>query len=136
MKYIVLFTEDTTISSRLPLPAMLEAVEATRPYLDDLRRREKVVDWGFYGVGHALYVIANVKTHAELHEITELLPLRQFCAISSNPILETGEFADVFAKIKREALAQWEKIVRISNSGSGSGSGAGNTGGGRVASMY
>ena len=113
MKYFLLFKEDTTVSSRFSLPAMLESAEATRPYLEDLRRREKVIDWGFYGVGHALYVIVNVRTHAELHELTELLPLRAFCSITSNPILETGEFVEVFAKIKRETLGQWERIIRM-----------------------
>ena len=112
MKYIALLKEDTTISVKLPVAGMLEAVEATRPYLDELKKRERCVDWGFYGVGHGLFAILNVKNHAELHEITELLPIRGFCSIEITPVLESGEFADVFAKIKREAIAANERMVK------------------------
>ena len=115
MKYIVLLTEDTTISTKLPVAGVMDAVEATRPYLDELKKRERVTDWGFYGAGHGLFAVINVKSHAELHEIVELIPARQFCALEINPVLESGEFADVFGKIKREVLANNERWTKGSS---------------------
>lgn len=114
MKYLVRFTEDSTLSRSLPAPAIFDLVEATRPYFEELKKRDKVVDYGFFGVGHGLYAIFNVRGHGELHELTELTPVRLLCTIESQPVLEAGEFADAFARIRKEATAGWEKLSRQS----------------------
>lgn len=112
MKYLVRYWEDTSISTKLPLPALLESVEATRPYMDELRRKEKIVDWGFYGAGHGFYAVMNVKSVGELHELTELTPARVFCKIECDPILDGSEFSDIFGKIKTQHLATYERMNR------------------------
>ena len=112
MKYFIQLKEDTSVSTQLPVSSVLEMVEATRPYLEDLKKKERVIDFGFWGVGHGLYTIVNVRSHAELHEITECLPARNFCTIECTPILENAEFSEIFPKLKKEALIQAERIEK------------------------
>ncbi len=120
MKYLISFNEDMALASRFQgtqawmMPEiLLTAIEATRPYLDELKKENRVVDWGFYGARHGFYAIVNAKSHAELHEIIELAPLRPYCVIECRPVLEAGEFADVFGKIRKEALATAEKWGKL-----------------------
>ena len=112
MKFITLFSEDTILSSRLSMTAQFDAVEATRPYLEELKKKGVVVDYGFYGAGHALYTIWNVKTHGELHEMIELTPVRPFCSITNNAIIDGGEFGDTFGRVRKQVLSNWEKLSK------------------------
>lgn len=112
MKYIITFREDSSVSQRFTLPALMESIEATRPYVEEHVKKNRVLDWGFIGNDCGLYAIVNVKNIGELHEFTELLPLRRFCSIECNPVLDSSEFADTFGKIKTNAIQTWERLNR------------------------
>lgn len=112
MKYFICYKEDTNSSQRFPTPAIFDLVEGTRQYFDDLKRKDKVVDWGFFGADHALYAVLNVRSAAELYEIVELAPVRPICHVESSAILESGEFSDAFARVRREGTAAWERLSR------------------------
>lgn len=111
-KYLVQFTENTTLSTRTPVSAIFELVENTRPYLEDLRKRERIVDYGFYGTGHGFYAVIRANNLTELHEMTQLVPMRPFCNVESTPVMDGGDFAECFNKIKRECMTRWERVLQ------------------------
>jgi hypothetical protein len=112
MKFYVRFQEDSTLSRTYKVPTIVELVEQTSEYLDELQKKEKIIDHGFFGIGHGFYAIFNVRNNAELHELTEFVPIRPFCTLECAPVLESTEFADSFGKIKKEMLTQWKKNER------------------------
>ena len=112
MKYFIQFTEETNNNSPINQGAKFELLEASRPYFENLKKAGRVLDWGYFGIGHGLYAVCDIRNHAELHEVTELVPARPFCRIECRPVLESGEFADVIAKVKRESLPNYDKLAR------------------------
>ncbi len=133
MKYVVTYREDTAVSTNIPAPAIVEFVEASQNYLEDLKRKGKVTDYGFHAAGHGGTVIFNVANHGELSELTEGVPVRPLCSMESTPLCDQEEFAQAFRKQKPQILSMWEKrqaMMQGSAGNVGSG-GAGGYGGQR-----
>ena len=104
MKFLVKFTEDTRISNRYAPEAVYNWLEETRPYLEKLQKNNKVTEWGFSGTDRRLVAFFDVKNAAELHEYTELLPIRPISRVESEALVEPGAYADVFGTIKKERI--------------------------------
>jgi muconolactone delta-isomerase len=112
MKFFVRFTEDTNISQRYTPEAIYNWIEKTRPYLEELQKNNKVTEWGFSSTDRRIVAFFDVNNAAELHEYTELLPLRPITRVESEPLMESGLYADVLGKVKSESINRYKDLPK------------------------
>ena len=111
MRFLVVFRENAAVTVQMPMPAVMDMVETTAGYLDDLKKKGKVVDAGYFAAEHGGCAIFDVDSLAELSALVESTPVRVFCDVECMPFLTTDEWRPFFAKRKGELLAQFEKMA-------------------------
>jgi hypothetical protein len=110
MKFLVIYREDTSVSSNVPLPALAEAIEATGHWLTEMKKSNKATEAAFMNPDHGGIGIFDVSSAAELLELTESCPARAFCKVETIPLIEEKEWAPVFAKSKARMMQMWEQL--------------------------
>jgi len=115
MKYIVWFKENMNRTNTIPYENRYDLISDTHPYFERLREERRILDWGFVSAGRQAYATFEVSTHAELHELTELCPLRPLCTVDSYPVMDAKEFSKTFDKINPELKSRYNKIENHRN---------------------
>jgi muconolactone delta-isomerase len=111
MKYLVLYREDTRVSATLPPMLVLEAVEATGKWLDDMRASGKVTEAGFMSGEHGGFAVVGAKSGGELADFIESCPARPFCTVETIPLMSSDENAPILAKVKVRIGEMMQKMA-------------------------
>jgi hypothetical protein len=113
MKFLVIYREDTKISTSIPLPAVMEMVEATAGWIDEMRGNGKATEGAFLAPQHGGMIVLDVASHAELCELVESCPAAPICSVETHALVDTKEFRTFFKKQKERALANFEKLAAM-----------------------
>ena len=113
MRFLVTFRENTAVSMMLPPPAMMDIVEATGAWMNEMKKGGKFSDAAFFAPDHGGIAIVDVSSHGELLGLVESCPIRPFCTVETVPLIDYAEWQPVFQKTKAAALAMFEKMQAI-----------------------
>lgn len=110
MRFMVNFRENTTMSATVPAPVIMELVEATGAWMDEMKKSGKFSDAAFYVPDHGGVAIINASSPAELFSLVEACPMRAFCTVETTPLIDYAEWKPVFQRSKAAALAMFERL--------------------------
>jgi hypothetical protein len=110
MKFLVLYREDSVMSSVVPLPALAEAIEATGHWITEVKKSRKATEAAFMNPDHGGMAVFDVTSAVELNELVESCPARPFCKVETIPLIDEKEWEPSFQKSKARMMKMWEQL--------------------------
>jgi hypothetical protein len=113
MRHLVLYREEPSQAAALPPQLLIEAVEATGQWINEIRKSGKATDAGFMSGLHGGFAIFETKSGGELAELVESAPARPFCSVEVIPLMTVEESQPIFGKAKQRIADMLQKLAKM-----------------------
>lgn len=110
MKYLVIYRANPTAHMMLPLPAVVEIVEAGANWMDEMKKAGRIECAYFFGADHGGAMIVDITKPSDLLAIIDACPTRPLCDVETIPLLTVAEWREPWAKMKPQMLEMFNKM--------------------------